>query len=560
MYQVSLFNNNVETVVHYPSADSNDPHIVSLPLKEGLSMVDTLSFKLYTNGSGYDKLFELVTKVKVFDRRDNTIRFTGRVLNVDEKMDNDGKIYKEITCEGALGYLNDTKQRGSSFVANDVSGFLTQILSVHNSKVDPGKQIYVGSVNIASQVIHTCSYLSTLAEILSVREVIGGDILVREVNGSLYMDWLESFDESVVEVSLGVNMKDMIIARDITSLGSRIVPLGANNITIETVNNGYDYVEETNAKNVFGVIEKTVEYKDITDPYILLYTCLLDLPIHTQPIYVLKSNALDLSFITGNKAEQFTLGKRLNIVNRYMGVNDIYKIVTIDLDLLQPYNPTLTIANKPVTLSSTISDLRKSTIQNNGIYNNVQIGSAFGIRAVRSDNGVITTLNATEGISIQNATKKVFYVDVNGNLVCNDLTANDITANGGTYNDINVNQGTFTDITAEGGTFDNIEATNGITITDGDASCAIAQNGITLTSGDYSTRMQVRNNSQGNASALEFDDDVYVGRTLHVAYFAFFEEEVEINGNLVINGSSINTIIGNKITDMVKADSLKPAT
>ena len=118
-----------------------------------------------------------------------------------------------------------------------------------------------------------------------------------------------------------------------------------------------------------------------------------------------------------------------------MAVNDIYKVVELSLDLLTPYNPTLTIANKPIKLTNTISDLRKSSLQDDGIYNNVQIGRSFGIRAVRSDNKVITTMNATDGISIENQTKKVFYVDTDGNLVCNDITANDIKANGGTYTD-----------------------------------------------------------------------------------------------------------------------------
>ena len=33
MYQMSIFNNNVETVVHYPSANQEDPHVNKLPLK-----------------------------------------------------------------------------------------------------------------------------------------------------------------------------------------------------------------------------------------------------------------------------------------------------------------------------------------------------------------------------------------------------------------------------------------------------------------------------------------------------------------------------------------------
>ena len=95
MYQLSIFNNGVEQVAHYPSANQDDPHVNKLPLKEGLSMVGSLSFTLDPTNPGYDDTYELTTKVKVFDLRyPGMVRFTGRILNVDAKMDNDGKVYK----------------------------------------------------------------------------------------------------------------------------------------------------------------------------------------------------------------------------------------------------------------------------------------------------------------------------------------------------------------------------------------------------------------------------------------------------------------------------------
>ena len=559
MYKLSIFNNNVETVIHFPSNKQDDPHLNKLDLKEGLSVVDTLSLSLYPNNSGYDKVFELTTKIKVIDLRDNSIRFTGRVLDVSNQMDNSGTVYKTITCEGALSYLNDTKLRGSSFYAPDVTNFLYQILTIHNSKVEPWKQIYVGTVNIVSNVIHTCEFKTTFAEIAEVREIIGGQIRVREVNNVLYLDWLQSFNDNVLEVSLGVNMKDMVISKDVTSLGTRIIPLGANNLTIETVNGGVDYLEDAGARAIYGVIEKTVEYKDIEDATVLRNTCINDISNHTQPLYILKSNALDLSFLTGNKAEQFTLGVKLHLLNRFMLVDATYSVVEINLNLLEPYNPTLTISQKPVTLSSAINDLRKSSIQNDGVYNNVQIGRSFGIRAVRSDNKVITTINATEGISIENQTKKVFFVDVNGNLVCNDLTANDITANGGTYNDINVNQGTFTDITAEGGTFNNIMASGGFVVKDGEiASCTLNASGIHLvdTKGKLADIGII---DDPEISGVYMPDDLYIKDWLRVGNSVTIVKNLSVEGTIRVGAERYQLIdvIEDAIKALVKPESLK---
>ncbi|MBU3126737.1 phage tail protein [Clostridium tagluense] len=424
MYKVVLMNGSTETLIHYPNADKETPHVNALPLKEGLSAIDSLSFVMYPNSPGYNLVFELTTKVKIIDIRDDIVRFSGRVLNTDEDMDDTGLFYKNITCEGALSYLGDSKQRANAFITVDVATFLTQILAIHNAKVDVSKQIQLGIVDIIGSVAHSCDFKSTLIEILAVKETLGGDIRVREELGVLYLDWLKSFSVNTVDIILGTNMKDMIKGKNITTLGTRIIPLGANNITIESVNGGIDYIEDAVASGIYGAIEKTVEYRDIIDPTVLYNTCLADLSNYTQPLLLLECNALDLSFLSGNKAEQFILGTNLHLLNPVMAIDAISKVVQMDSDLLEVYNPKLTIANFPVKLSTAVNDLRASSVQNDGVYNNVQVGKSFGLRVVRSDGKVTTTLNATDVIMVENETKKVFYLDDTGNIICNDITAN----------------------------------------------------------------------------------------------------------------------------------------
>lgn len=418
MYQVSVFNNGMETIIHYPNSDKATPHINSLPLKEGLSMVDSLSFILYSNSPAYNNLYELTTKIKVIDVRDNSVRFSGRVLDVNESMDDTGLFFKEVLCESALAFLNDSKVRNAILAATP-TGFLTELLSNHNSKVDATKQIQMGNVDVTGDLSVDGGFRTSLEVALEVKQKLGGDIRVRETNGVLYLDWLKSFSDSTINVELGANMKDMVKGKDVTSLGTRIIPLGANNLTIKAVNGGLDYIEDANARANYGIIEKTVEYKDITEAIELYNTCLADLSSYTQPLYLLESNAVDLSFKTGIKPEQFVLGVNLHLINHVMSVNDIYKIVQIEVDLIKAYDPKLVIANFPVKLSTSINDLRKASISNNGVYNGVQVGDAFGIRVASSDGRIVTTLNATEGISIENLIRnlKVFYVDTEGNII-----------------------------------------------------------------------------------------------------------------------------------------------
>ena len=479
MFKVSLFNNGVETIIHYPGLERDEPHLSSIPLDENTSAVSTINFSIYTDNPGYDKIEEIKTYVDVTDLRTDKVRFSGRVYKCEEKMDTDGKIYKSVECENCLSYLNDTKERCSSYTATGGKAYLSQVLNNHNSKVDANRKLYVGNSDVTTQITHTCEFKSTLAELIAAAEDNESIIMVRKENGKNYVDWYSKYFNNIIEVSLGVNMKDMIISKDLTSFGTRIIPLGANNLTIESVNNGKDYIDEPNSQKIYGVIEKTVDYRDIENASELKNKCLSDMNEHTQIDYVLETTALDLSYLTGYDIEEFGLNKRLHIVNQFMNVDDNYAITNISMDLLKPYSPKLKISKKKIKLTNSINDLRQSSMQNNGVYNNVQIGSAFGIRVVRSDNKAVTTMNATDGITIHNDKDKVFYVDTDGNLV-----AVNIKAEGGDFDKIKVRDSTLTNIDVTKGIFREIEILDGLRIISDDKEYSFNNDGIHLKKGD----------------------------------------------------------------------------
>ena len=532
MFQAMIYNNDVETTIHYPSSNKEDPHVDSLPLKENTAGVGTLIFKLYPNNKGYNSVDEFKTYAKVKDLRDNSIRFSGRIIKIEDKMDSSGQIYKDVTCESALGFLNDTKERGSSYYGANGSSFLTQILNTHNNKVnDEHKKIYLGNCDINKDITHTCDFKTALAEILQTVEDYGGYMRIREVNNKRYLDWVNQLETNVIEVDLGINMKEIVRSNNIIDIGTRIIPLGANNLTIENVNGGKDYIDDPEAISKYGIIEKTVEYSDIENATELKNKCINDLHNYTKVEYTLSTSAIDLSYKTGVPADRYKLGSPLHIRNRFMQIDDNYIVNSISLDLLTPYNPTLEISKRKSSLSQTISDIRSETITNNGVYNNVQIGSAYGIRAVRSDGKVITTINATDGITIENQNEKVFYVDGDGK-----LTAVKIQAKGGYFNDIEVKKGSFSEITV----------TDGITIEDGDLTCIIDSTGIKLIGpNDKTAKIEILDD--GRYSGTYIRDDLYVEDILRVFNKLKVEGSAFIEGDLRVGGTLIEDLIDKRI-------------
>lgn len=458
MYQVEFINNGNSIIVHYPSSRNDDPHLQGISLKESLSSFSSLDFTIFINNPGYNILTEFKTKVKVTNLKDKTIRFIGRVYSIKESMNESGLVSKQVNCEGAMAYLNDTLQRYNTYTATKASDMLNKILTFHNNHVESNKRIYVGRVDVTSQngFTHTCDFKNTYNELLEIRNKYGGELDVRLGNdGKLYMDWISNPAPNAVEVMLGINMKSMIIDKDMSQMGTRIIPLGANNLTISSVNSGKDYIEDVDARNIYGIIEFPVSYSDIEDAKELFNTARKEYKKYTQPGYQLSVTALDLAHITGRDVETFTKGTLLHIVNPLFGVDDIYQITDLSMNLETYYAPTLTISNSAFSYIQTQTQTAVTSLKNNGVYNHVQIGDDYGIRCVRSDDKNVIEINAMDGISISKEGDKVFFADTDGNLVV-----------------INVK--------AQGGEFDSITCTNGLTITDQSTQAIVNADGFKM--------------------------------------------------------------------------------
>jgi phage minor structural protein len=283
MYKVCIYNNNVETVIHYPTPDQSAPHLFKADLTEKDNDIDTFSFSLYSNNPGYNLLMEFKTKIKIIDTRDNSVRFTGRILKPVEDMDNTG-FYKEVDCENAFAYLLDSNVRDLSILSSTLTNALTTLLNRHNASVDADKQIWLGNVDELNSLVLNCNYETTQAALLNLIKDIDRHYQVRETNGILYLDCLQTLNNTVVDVRLGVNMRKLIKTYDPSNLATRIIPLGANNLTIASINSGIDYIEDVTAKGVYGIVEKPVSYSDITDATTLKSTAQADLSNYTQPL------------------------------------------------------------------------------------------------------------------------------------------------------------------------------------------------------------------------------------------------------------------------------------
>ena len=363
MYSVSLFN-PAETVIHYPSADKNTPHLLSMPFKEILSQPDQLAFTMLNNNPGYNLVTGLTTRVKVTDTRDNSIVFSGRVIPTQSNMAN-GEFTKDVACEGALAYLNDTHTRRWKLTNQTPAQALTYLLNQHNAKVDATRKIYLGTVTVTQPITIDTNYETTLGAIVSkVHNVLGGDLRVRETAGILYLDYLTAIGaNNGTMVRLGYNMRDLIEEWDPSEIITRLIPLGygegINQLGISGVNGGVEYLDNAASIATYGVIEGVVTNKDVQDAATLKVYGNTVLGQKNQPRLTISTSSLDLSVLAGHEGEKYGNGDTLNILNDVMGIDVLARVIERSVNLLTPWDPALVISTRPIRLTDQIIALKQ---------------------------------------------------------------------------------------------------------------------------------------------------------------------------------------------------------
>lgn len=288
MYLVSIVNGDEKPIVIH-NQHFNNLKLQDGTIKKGINTVDSFNFSMLPSNPGYNQIFLRRTHVNVFNMKTNKYEFKGRALIPTDKMTGDGIFRKSFLCESKLGYLYDSRQRHGEYHDMTVEEFLQVILDNHNRQVESYKRIKLGIVTVTNSTDNVYRYLgyeSTLDTIFDkLIDRLGGEIQLREEdNGELYLDYLTEIGSiKNTEIRIGKNLKSIEVETDPSQIISRIVPLGTTiesedetatdasqaRITIESVNNGLDYIDDPEAIALVGIKEETVTWDDINNPSIL---------------------------------------------------------------------------------------------------------------------------------------------------------------------------------------------------------------------------------------------------------------------------------------------------
>lgn len=362
-----------------PIYDLRDEELVLIDPKLTLEVnkAGSFEFKMPPNHPQYNLPVKMRSVIQVF--QDDVEIFSGRPI--EQKTDFYNR--KFISCEGQLAYLNDSIQRPAEYHDKTVRGYLETLIANHNSQVDESKQFKVGIVTVKDNndsLYRYTNYNSTLQEIKEdLVDDLGGYIRIRNVDGYHYIDYIEEYDNTNNQtIQFGENLLDFSRNFDWTELVTAIIPLGAKleespiealeqRLTIESVNNGCDYLTNEEALATFGWIAKTVTWDGVKTPEMLLSKGRKWLTDNQFEEMVIEAKAIDLHYTDG-EIEQFKLGDKIKVHSLLHGIDRYFPLtkMTIQLNNLSANTITLgttvktSITAKAISISSATQKMGES--------------------------------------------------------------------------------------------------------------------------------------------------------------------------------------------------------
>lgn len=370
MYKVTLINSDGETVINAVSGLAGAPRIEGT-IKQGINTFDSFTFTIWPGNPGFDLISPLKSKIKIYNTVTGKYEFTGRVLTPKNSMDSSGETCREYVCESELAYLQDSHQRYGEFHGLTPEQYLTILIGVHNANVEAEKKFTVGTVTVTDpndSIYRYSDYGTTWENIKSdLLDSLGGELQVRYGDdGTRYLDYLKTSGETkTTEIRLGRNMRSASEELDVSSLYTRIIPLGAKlkktdsngdkaetdeRLTISSVNSGKDYLDYSDGIAQYGIIEGTLEFDDVTTPAALLSKG----QAYINSLSVVLSNeisAYDLSLL-GLDPDSFEVGNYYPVRNELLGISYTLRVIEKTIKVEDPAENTLTFGKQQIDIKT----------------------------------------------------------------------------------------------------------------------------------------------------------------------------------------------------------------
>ena len=336
-------------------------------LTKDVTAYDSFQFTISPTHPQYANLNMLTSFIKVTRPDEDKTLFEGRIVTPQDEIDNDGTIFKTITCEGLEGFLHDSVQPFAEFHNTTPKDFLQAMINNHNAQVEDYKKILLGNVTVTNSTDNVYRFLEddkdTYDNITDkLITDLGGEIRVRHEVDALYLDYEPQIGgDNSQSIALTKNLLGLIRSIDGTSLFTVLKPLGSTQeptddtstdtttdvayprLTIADVNHDDVYLRDATLIAKYGTIIKTNTWDDVTTADVLFTKGQEFLKTQKNFKTQFQVTYVDLSHIDQNKFTSFDCGSTVHLINPLQGIDITERITGMVIDLLDIPSSTMTI-------------------------------------------------------------------------------------------------------------------------------------------------------------------------------------------------------------------------
>lgn len=304
----------------------------------------------------YNTFRPFVTVVTIY--KDDELLFRGRALSISDDFYN----FRTIVCEGEMNFFRDGVHR--PYVYQDApEAILREVVGLYNAQVEPFKQFEVGTITVTdpnNYIRLESEKAESFSDVLTkLHERCGGYFVVTQsaTSSRRVLNWYAELEYRTRQaVEFGENLLDFVKSGASEDVVTVVIPYGAKNeetgerLTIESVNNGADFIQDFGAVARYGVMARAVYWDDVTVAANLLARAQKYLTEHRTAITTLELTALDLSRVDAS-ADSMQVGDLVRVRSKPHGVDEDFLLTERTEDLLHPENSRVTLGKVVQTLT-----------------------------------------------------------------------------------------------------------------------------------------------------------------------------------------------------------------
>lgn len=198
---------------------------------------------------------------------------------------------------------------------------------------------------------------NALSMLRTIQSIYGGDLEFDNVNKQVSL-LTQSGSNSGAVFAYRKNMKSIQRVVDTRSLVTRLYAYGADGMTFASINNGKEYVENTEYLSEIRV--STLDCSSFTNPYQMLEYTEMRLADYLKPSISYVIQVMDLSVLTGWEHESFGIGDVVTVDDKDLGIRINTRIIRMDYNVQEPWKTVIELSTKLKELGDSSASWEKA--------------------------------------------------------------------------------------------------------------------------------------------------------------------------------------------------------